>query len=216
MSTAPAQYMEPSRQRFRLAALAFAAVLALEAVWVLTPEITLLAGRGRANACLAARLALVRGDLWNECALAEQPFRTGLPANTLVRLRGEAERAAFFAPHNGMTWLVLANLDSHFDWLTHRAAAALKMSFYTGPNEASLIPNRLLVAVRFGALADDEVKLLVRHEVRTIITRRPEFKPSISSAYGDAPPEGKRFLESAVGEVDPNFLPVLRSGTELR
>jgi len=216
VSTAPAQYMEPSRQRFRLAALAFAAVLALEAVLVLTPEITLLAGRGRANACLAARLALVRGDLWNECALAEQPFRTGLPANTLVRLRGEAERAAFFAPYNGMTWLVLANLDSHFDWLTHRAAAALKMSFYTGPNETSLISSRLLVAVRFEALADDEVKLLVSHEVRTIITRRPEFKPSISAAYGDAPPEGKRFLESAVGEVDPNFLPVLRSGTELR
>jgi hypothetical protein len=216
VSTAPARYIEPSRRRLRLAALAFAAVLALEALWVLTPEVAHLAGRGRVNACLAARLAIVRGDLWNECALAEQPFRPDLPADVLVRLRGEAERAAFFAPHNGMNWLILANLDSHLDWLTRRAAAALKMSFYTWPNEASLISDRLLVAVRFEALADDEVKLLVRHEVRTIITRRPEFKPSISAAYGDAPPEGKRFLESVIGEVDPNFLPALRSGKERR
>jgi hypothetical protein len=208
--------MEPSQQPLRLAALAFAAVLALQAVWVLTPQVTLLAGGGRANACMAARLAFMRGDLWNECALAEQPFRAGLPSGTLERLRGEAERAAFFAPHNGMPWLILANLDSHLDGLTRRAAAALKMSFYTGPNEASLIPNRLLVAVRFEALADDEVKLLVRHEVGTIITRRPELKPSIAAAYDDAPPEGKRFLESVVGEVEPNFLPVLRSEPERR
>jgi len=207
--------------------LVFAAVLGLAGVWLLAPAFTRLAGRSvsvdgatspapRTTACGAARLAFVRGDLWTECALAQNPLGASLQTGALEQARVAAERAAALAPHNAMAWLILARLYSRLDSLNRRATALLKMSYYTGSNEPALIPWRLRVVAQSDALADEELQQLVRHEIRTIITHRPELKPAISAAYRDAPANGKRFLESAVSEVDPNLVGSLRAGAPLR
>ena len=63
-------------------------------------------------------------------------------------------------------------------------AAALRMSYYTGANEVELIPLRLHLAVNSQALAEKDFQELVRHDIRTIVTRKPELKPAILTLFG--------------------------------
>ena len=73
-----------------------------------------------------------------------------------------------------------------------------------------LIPLRLQLALRSDAIADKQIQQLVHHEVRTIVTRRPELKPAISAAYRDALPIGQQFLEETLQELDPGLFATLR------
>ena len=84
------------------------------------------------------------------------------------------------------------------------------MSYYTGANEVELIPLRLHLAVNSQALAENDFQELVRHDIRTIVTRKPELKPAILTAYRDALPTGRQFLEETLKEIDPALLPMLR------
>lgn len=84
------------------------------------------------------------------------------------------------------------------------------MSYYTGSNEIDLIPMHLLLPVRSDALAGEEFQEFLRHDIRTIVTRKPEPKPAIVAAYRDALPAGQRALEYALGDLDPNLLATLR------
>lgn len=85
------------------------------------------------------------------------------------------------------------------------------MSYYTGTNETELIPFRLLLAVRSNAIADLDFQQLVRHDIRTIVTRKLELKPAILTAYQNAFPNGQKFLEETLEEIDPSLLAKLRS-----
>jgi hypothetical protein len=84
------------------------------------------------------------------------------------------------------------------------------MSYYTAPNEIALIPLRIVIATRSDAITDADLQVLVGGEIRTIITRKPESKPLILAAYRNALPQGKRFIEEAVGEFDPALLTAIR------
>jgi hypothetical protein len=84
------------------------------------------------------------------------------------------------------------------------------MSYYTGPNELSLLPLRLFIATHSNALADSDMPGLVRRDVRMILTRWPDLRPALAAAYKDAVPDAKRLLDSAVTETDPAFLRAMR------
>jgi hypothetical protein len=92
----------------------------------------------------------------------------------------------------------------------------LKMSYYAGPNEPSLIPLRISIATHSDSITDPELQILVGGEIRTIITRKPNLKPVIIDAYRNAPPEGRRFIETQVGELDPSLLASLRAPNPAR
>ena len=70
---------------------------------------------------------------------------------------------------------------------------------------------RLLLAVRSDALADLDFQLLVRHDIGTIVTRKPELKPAILGAYRNALPAGQEFIEKTLEDIDPGLLASLRS-----
>lgn len=53
-------------------------------------------------------------------------------------------------------------------------------------------------------------KQLVRHDIRAIVTCKPELKPAIFTAYQNAPPMGQQFLKEAQEEIDPALLAGLR------
>ena len=127
---------------------------------------------------------------------------------TVEHAREVAHRALTLAPYDARVWLVLAGIDSR---LGQKFAASLRMSYYTGANEAKLIPWRLHLAVNSQALAERDFQELVRHEIRTIITRKPELKPAILAAYRDASPTGRQFLEETLEESDPTLLATLRA-----
>jgi hypothetical protein len=219
----------PNHGLFRGTVLVFAFVLGCQAAWILvaeffrpphsdffaTQQTAAVAATDQNGAALAASIGLIRGDLWSEVALTYlDRFLTDNRHSTNAQIeqaREVADRALAIAPHNAGVWLVLASINSRFDWLNHKAAAALRMSYYTGANETELIPLRLLLAVRSVALGDSDFQQLMRHDIRTVITRKPELKPAIVAAYRDAAPIGRQLIEDTLEEIDLPLLARLRS-----
>lgn len=225
-------HLNPSAPNWlRLGATVYAAVLGVAAVWMLTVELirptlpffaddvataeAAAAHRGAAGA--AAWIGRVRGNLWTDYAMTLAPDLSGKPTGdaaaaslqALEGTRSAAMRGAELAPYDARAWLLLAGVASR--GLDHKAAGPLKMSYYTAPNAVSLIPLRINISTRTDAITDPDLKILVGGEIRTIITRKPDLKPAIVNAYRDALPEGRRFIEAEVGELDPDLLASLRA-----
>jgi hypothetical protein len=224
--------MTPRRTFWFLSSLLiFAGLLAVQASWLVSAEIirpTLpyfpqdKASEERASATgsaavTAASIGWVRGDLWTDAAIALSSGMTGEvardrdPQMTLARDRARrvAERAARLSPHDSRAWLLLAALCSRNQ--PNEVATQLKISYYTGPNELALTPLRIRIATRSTAIADAELQMLVAQEIQTIILRHPGLKPSLLTAYRDASPEGKQFIEAALGDLDKNLLAAIRA-----
>ena len=79
-------------------------------------------------------------------------------------------------------WLLMAMLQSQGQ-ARKSNAEALQMSYLTSPADVNLIPTRLAIVSTSGPISDDELKNLARGDIRLILTRRPDLKPAISSAY---------------------------------
>jgi hypothetical protein len=224
-----------SRTGFRVGVTVLAVLLAVEALWILSAEVlrprlasfpaaaaaAAVTPSERDKAELAAKIGLVRGDLWADYAMTLMPqlpqeiARGGAVASSRPAevARAAAQRAASLAPHDSRIWLLLAAVASELDRRGRESDGALRMSYYTGPNELALMPLRLSIAARSNAIGDADLQLLVGQEIRTILTRKPELKPWILLAYRNASPEGKAFFESTVGALDPVLLTALRSAS---
>lgn len=215
-----------SHDLFRHIIILFAVVLGCQAIWILTAEFSRSSSRdfagnarsaiaaNRKAAALAASFGVLRGDLWGEYALTYLnllqrvgPDSGNVEASqTAEQARNVADRALALAPHDARIWLALAGIEAQLGSLKDKPAGALLMSYYTGANETELIPLRLRLAVNSNALADGDFQQLVRHDIKTIITRKPELTPAILAAYRDALPFGRQFLEETLKEIDPSFL----------
>jgi hypothetical protein len=222
-----------SHNWFRAALLAFAFFLGAQALWILFSELprssvhalppdadsATLAARARNAARWSAWLGIVRGDLWAESAytyatLLWSNSPEGRDDNTLVdEARNNADRALSYAPHRAGVWLLVAGLASRFPWADARATLALKMSYYTGPSEFSLMPLRLRVATQSNAFDDNDIQQFVRRDLRAIVTQRPQQRLAIVAVYREASFEGKRLIGQVLAEIDPSLLQSIRSGT---
>jgi hypothetical protein len=214
---------------FRCNVLIFAGILAIQAAWLLAaesirpilpyfPQDKASAERAtaaRSAAVTAARIGWVRGDLWTDAAialssdLASKVADEGKPQVTPQRdqARAVARRAARLSPHDSRSWLLLAALDSRFDW-PMEIVDRLRMSYFTGPNEAELTPLRIRIATRSTAITDPELQILVAQEIRSIV-RRDEMA-SLLTAYRHSSNDGKKFIEETVGAIDENLLATFR------
>ena len=230
--------IQRSQIAFRLCALTYAGLLGLVASWLLATEImhpkvayfpadkaaSELAAGQRLAAHFAAEIGVMRGDLWADYAitllselLTDSKNTTASAAKDLSDdTRNVAITAAKLAPTDSRLWLLLALIDQRTDWLGRGIPGPLKMSYYTGPNAVALIPTRLLIATRSAAITDPELQELVGREIRTIVTRRPDLRPALFVAYRDALPEGRRFIEAKVGDLDRNLLASIRGSSSPR
>jgi len=232
--------MSPESQiSFRLAVVACSLFLGVQAAWLILPEIYRPrqvswsenpAGaenaRQRGAAKRAAALGIMRGDLWAALALtyrnivAPNGMRQPATGDELQEARSIARRALTMSPHDARVWLLLAGIEARTEEGTRRpndrAAAALKMAYYTGQNDLELAPVRLMVAVRPGVLADREVQQLVRDELSAIISSRAEIKSAVVAAYRQATPQAKSLIEEVVSVQDPDLLKSARSDAGMR
>lgn len=124
---------------------------------------------------------------------------------------GRVRQTLSVSPYNPELWMALSLLQAQRDPHDPVVVEALKMAYFIAPNDARLMPVRIDLAARFDALAIPDVKDLVGNDVQLIMTRRPELKSAIVSAYRRASVLGKTFLEHAVESIDPSFLATLRS-----
>jgi hypothetical protein len=128
-----------------------------------------------------------------------------------ARAQATVKRALSIAPYNSGLWLALALLQAQHDPRDPALVEALKMSYFIAPNDPQLMPVRLDTATLFDALADPDLKELVRGDLRLMLTRQADLKTAVVSAYQRASSLGKAFLEEAVQSIDPGFVPTLRS-----
>jgi hypothetical protein len=165
----------------------------------------------------AAAAAPLRGDLLADIATARaapalDPDKA--PASPdMAAMRGRAlalaRQALSLDPHLSGTWLLVAALQNRGE-NPEPSAEILKMSYLTSPADVNLIPARLAIVSASAAIADVELKSLARGDLRLILTRRPDLKPAIVSAYRRGSAAGKAFIDEAVQSLDPGFAASLR------
>ncbi len=105
----------------------------------------------RTRAVLAAKIDVIRGDLWAEAAFTGARFMgtdrsTSLDrANSgqFARARANAEAALEFAPVNGAAWLFPASLPASSQDGENRVGTLLELSYFTAPSALDLAPRRL-------------------------------------------------------------------------
>lgn len=164
-------------------------------------------------------------------ASAIAPFRTDLKAGYAIALAGAALRSSAsssqstdneaaqnavqsalkFGPHDSRMWLVLAQLRAQGNLGDPLVTEALKMSYFTGPNRAELIPIRLDLVTTSNALSDADLSELARSDVRAMLMQLSDQRAALIKDYVRASATGKKFLENSVEMLDPTFAASLRN-----
>jgi hypothetical protein len=220
----------PSQTTFRLVTLLFAIVLGAQCIWLLLAELSrpgvnrlptdpqsaALTAKQRSDATWAAWIGAIRGDLWADSAYTYSDLLWASSSNeseqteALDQVQVRLDRALRYAPHQSSTWLLLAGLASRYHWSKSDPTEALKVSYYTGPSELSLMPLRLRVTAQLDQINDSELQLLARRDLRLLIAH--DGKPAIVQAYKSATPAGKSLIEETAKEIDPTFAESFHAG----
>jgi hypothetical protein len=229
---APSYITTLSHIAFRRTCVVFAVILGLQSIWLLlaqftrpgidylptTVESAAVAAKHRNDATWAAMIGVVRGDLWSESAytyadlLWADPGTNAAPAVTLDQAHARLEKAIDYAPHQASVWVLLAGLAARYRWSDFNVTEALKMSYYTGPNDGALLPLRLRLAAQSETLDDTELQEFVRRDLRLLLAS--QRKSVVSETYDAASPAGKHFIQGAISEIDPPSLGLLRAGAQ--
>lgn len=222
---------------FRIAVFAFACLVGVFATWMSVPQ---LSGRTavefptdprsaasayaqRNAAVLAAKIGVVRGDLWAKAAFAygaalfnSGQDASGADAPSLERTRALTGDALALAPHDSRLWLLLAASFLRAGQVNDEGSAALKMSYYTGANAVELVPARLSLGLQIQATQDSEFQDLVRHDIQIATLRKSELTPALIAAYQGASLSSRQFIEKSLAELDPGLLASVRSAAPNR
>ena len=216
----------------RRTTLILAVLLAAQCAWLLIPGLlpggpdrlptdpqpAAAAAKRRDGAAWAASIGAIRGDLWARSAFtysdllwneddSSEAFR-----QASQRADGNLERTFEYAPCQAGAWLLFAALASRVSLSGPKATAALKMAYYTGPSQQTLVPLRLNIAAQSADFTDLEMQQLVMRDLRLLLARQE--KSAIVAAYDTASPAGRRFIEQSLGTIDPTALQLLPGGAK--
>ena len=167
----------------------------------------------------AATVSPLRPDLQANYArtLALMALRPDDAVRIPARVQKNAEAQASVAgvletaPYNSDLWLFRALLQAQRNPGSRQMTEALKMSYFTAPNDSQLMPLRLFAVTHTDALSEPDLKELARGDVRLMLTRQADLKAAVVSAFEHASSLGKAFLEEQVRLIDPAFIGVLHS-----
>lgn len=229
MTITNARIAEPRHVAFRLATLLYAILLGAYCIWLQLAEFSragidalpidartaAVASKERDAALWAASVGGVRGDLWAESAFTYADLLFPMRSNsdvtsTAAGARYSIDRALNEAPHRSSVWLLFAGVSLAVRSAGVDALEALKMSYYTGPSEQTLIPLRFRIATRADRFDDVQMREFASRELRFLLQGKQNS--AITGAYNVASPAGKLFIEQAVGDVDLSLLKTLRAG----
>src|SRR5689334_7015264 len=105
---------------------------------------------------------------------------------------------------------MLAALASRYRPSGYDAAALLKMSYYTRPNQLDQLHMWLTVALGLGS-NDPELSELIKRDISIVLSRLPALKPALVAAYRSASPCGKVIVENMITQLDPGYLKTIRA-----
>lgn len=165
-------------------------------------------------AALAAKIAPFRGDLKAEdaamrAALVLASKSPGdLSANQAAQIA--ARNALRIGPHDARMWLTLALLRAHGNLGDQMIIGPLKMSYFTGPNQADLLPARVPLVAGISSVNDPDLQELAASDVRAVLSRFSDLRPLLVTAYAQGSAAGKKLLEDSAKTTDPAFAATLR------
>ena len=216
-----------SLPRLQFALSAYSLVLITISLWILlaqlaspglttlptTPQQAASAAQYRSAARWAASFGALRGDLWAELSYtyAELQWADTKSVDALVVEQAKAStvRAVSLAPANSAVWLLIAELAARYAWQSPSPIEAMKMSYYTGPEQRALRSLRVRVSGRLDISADPELERLFQREIEAILTSQPDLKPALLDAYAQARPRVRSIIEDTAKRVDPAFAQAL-------
>jgi hypothetical protein len=220
--------MEPVRG-LRVFLSLYGAVLGVASAWVLVadtirPPVTSLplsqdsavtASQWREAAFYAAHAGAIRGDLWAQLAFTyaslEWTNSTAKQADLFDAAIASAIQTVRLMPGNTEAWLLLADLVSRSGKDKPNPIEIMKMSYYTGSNEDGLVPLRLVVSARLNVDADPELSRLFEADVEKALSRNPDQRAALLSAYKNGSPQARRIIANTVAPRDPGFLRTLQT-----
>jgi hypothetical protein len=218
---------EPPHRAFRLATSLFAILLGVQCVWLVFAELSrsgiyrlptdrasaAVARNRRVDASRAAIVGAIRGNLWAESAFTYADLMWGESEGANVVQAGwSLYYALTHSPHQSSAWLLLAGVASRYQLPGIDAKEALKMSYYTGPNELELMPLRLRISVYLDPFNDVELRDSISREVHLLFTHQQ--KSSIAAAYTAATSAGRQFIEKIIRKIDPSAAEWLRTSAQ--
>ncbi len=206
---------------FRLGLSLYGVMLGAASLWLLLAELprtsvkvlptsreaAAAAASRRDDALWSARVGRLRGELWAESSFTFADLEWAASASTrlLDEARTSAMRAVRLSPTNPSVWLLLADLASRYRWEAPKSIETIKMAYYSGPHEDSLVPLRLVMSARLDDATDPELERLFRSDVETVLTSRPKLRPALVSAYSQGTPQSRHLIQDVAGQIDPAF-----------
>lgn len=109
------------------------------------------------------------------------------------------------APTDGALWSLDARLAAAGGTKDQDLAELLKMSYFTAPNDLSLMPTRLDVAVRTRALSDPVLEVLAAGDMRALLLKRPELSGRLIESFKAGSEPGKAFMKRTSDGIDLQF-----------
>jgi len=166
-------------------------------------------------AALAAKVAPFREDLKADDAAmrAAEVLASKSPddPSTNQAVQAAVRSALGIGPHDARMWLTLALLRAHGNLGDALIVEPLKMSYFTGSNQAWLIPPRLDLISSINAISDPDLQELAASDVRAILTRFADLRPLLVTAYTRGSAAGKKLLDDSVKTIDPTFVSTLHA-----
>lgn len=224
-SAGVARAQSSPRTFFRVTILMFAVLLAAQCAWLLLAEFSrprfnglptdaasaAVAARDRDRAHRVASIAAIRGDLWAlsaftyaDLVLSENSAGASARDPAVTQLRASIDHALDNAPAQSSIWLLrtgfaLRYASEHLDPLE-----ALRMAYYTGPSELTIVPLRLRLAAQTDRFGDVEIREFAIRDIRMLLATKQY--DALAAADGIASNAGKQFIEHAVHDIDPSAL----------
>jgi hypothetical protein len=198
--------------------LLMAMVLAAYCLWVVLAELQRpKVSRLPTNAADAARAAtqridgtwaawsgLIRGDLWAASAFTFADLLwTDANNAEAEQARARSDRAIRYSPAQGDIWLFLADLALHPDGNKSAAAESLRMSYYTAPNQLTLMSLRARVVAQLSE-TDDELKQFAGRDIHILLANSQ--KQAVIEAYNVATSSGREAISDQLKQDDPKLL----------
>jgi hypothetical protein len=167
------------------------------------------------TAALATKLAPFREDLKADDAAmrAANVLASKSPGDlsTNEAVQTAVRTALGIGPHDARMWLTLALLRAHGNLGDAMIVEPLKMSYFTGLDQAELIPSRLDLISRINAISDPDLQEFAASDVRAVLTRFTDLRPRLVAAYARGSAAGKKLLDDSVKTVDPTFISTLHA-----
>jgi hypothetical protein len=143
-------------------------------------------------------------NLWPnaEPVLSLKEVSRRLPEGRWASVEAAAVKSVTESPLSPRMWLVLAIARAVRHAEVANVAAALKMSFDTGRNEAAVLVPRLLLSVELDFSSDAELTADVRYEVQRALTGPQGLRPILIAARCMARPQARKLIDDIAHNLE--------------